>query len=312
MVVINIPYYAPTGDFNNWNLLGKHLKIKVIIGEKQLKEFLKSVSKDDVLIISTKNTSLDLLNSGFQVIHYQNVIISEKETKDLFNKLFQYPNLQGIIYGSDEIKEKFLSSFDKPTFKFQPVINVQHLEKIKGKFLIKSFSKIKVIFPLSYYRNDIKNVQLAVKIAKLMEDNDDVDFYLIGSNLKECPYLQNVPKNLKFSFLPKPQFYYFLKEMNICIIPSKSDCFPTSLVEAMFFNCYPIVSNVREMYKISYLGKVIDTNSPEPYIEAINQIKFHDIDFSELENFARKFDVKLFKVKFHKWLFDYFYDFSIL
>jgi len=96
-----------------------------------------------------------------------------------------------------------------------------------------------------------KNPTRLIKIIKLVKkEKPDIKTKIVGSGslrkkIKKLISKNNLQKNIKlYSSTKIPEIFY--NQSKILLLPSRYEGFPFSLLEALFANCLPIVSNIQE------------------------------------------------------------------
>jgi glycosyltransferase involved in cell wall biosynthesis len=118
-----------------------------------------------------------------------------------------------------------------------------------------------------------KNYEL---LFNLVNDNPDLDFLLIGKNWSNSQYLPilNNLSNFEYVECPYDEYPIHYNKMDVFVSVSKLEGGPLPLIEAMFCNVFPVVSNTGfapDLINNGINGYLFDSNSTP--LEVINLVK---------------------------------------
>jgi glycosyltransferase involved in cell wall biosynthesis len=182
-------------------------------------------------------------------------------------------------------KEIDLIPFGVDTHHFKP--NSMH--KSSGEFHIGIAKSLKDIYGFP---------KLIEAFAKLVKEEDNVHLVLIGDGPEKDRYQKMVDdfglqEMVTFvGFVPQEELPYLLTQLDLFILPSESESFGVSALEAQACGVPVIVNNVGglpEVVKHGETGIIIPNNDPEQIYKGIKTLLNDDFNRHQMEIKAAKF-----------------------
>lgn len=135
---------------------------------------------------------------------------------------------------------------------YDHIINIKPDESIFQKFNIKKKNYVLAVSSL----NPSKNFKLVLEVAKSMPE---VNFIIAGGSNSNVFKAQGfkITKNMKFiGYVTDEELVALYKEASCFVYPSLYEGFGLPPLEAIYFNCPVILSNI-EVFKEIYMDKVL-------------------------------------------------------
>lgn len=231
---------------------------------------------------------------------------------------------------SNKLKYKILSKLNKivDLYTVETKAYVNELNKIKkfhGKVkylpngffsdlveVNKNIKKEKIILTVGRLGTVAKNTEMFVEAIEgiATEKLKDWKIYLVGSMtdeftdwfndiLNEKPYLKEYFL-LTGNISDKKELYTLYARSSVFVLPSRWEGFPLVLPEALYFRCYPIVTNsfdgVVDIIKSNF-GKIIPNEDKSALSSAIEEILNNKIDYIKNGQIAYDFVSKKYDWK---------------
>ncbi|MDO4420825.1 MAG: glycosyltransferase family 4 protein [Eubacteriales bacterium] len=173
----------------------------------------------------------------------------------------------------DEVLNNYIRSYEKELIENKTFVIPNGIDNfwLKNSYLKKNNEIDKRIIKLIYYGdiNKNKNIITSIKAAELLiKDGYKIIFYIAGE-LSNSYYKQLIEEKsfIKYlGFLPKEKLIDYLRESDIFIMPSYSESFGLSYVEAMS-QSIPVIYTEKQgfdnRYKEGTVGFHVNPDSPE-------------------------------------------------
>ncbi len=207
------------------------------------------------------------------------------------------------------------------------IVTVSNTIKEEIKNIYNNEKTVVVYNPLKFSNNSINNKDFSNKFKNLMSNNFflsvgsfekrknyivilyaafllkkmnvDLNFCLVGFRTKYLNKIQKIIKLLKleksifiYHDLPNVELSFLYKNCTSFIYPSKYEGFGIPLIEAIFFKCNIILSNIKIFSELTdRQGIYFDPNSPEDLCHKILNCAYDNKEFKINSDILKKFDL---------------------
>ena len=303
------------GNFNLYKLLKySHLFYNILLSLifKKIDLYYFSITSKGIAFFKDFLIGFFLRISGKKIVyHFHNKGISDNQNNKLYNFCygFLFKKSYAIIL-SEHLKYDIIKYFEKEKIFILP--NTITNDNLKQKFNLKKTSSVKFLFLSNLIKS--KGIrELISACIKLKKQAVDFSLDIIGAegdiSIKDLEALirnKNLNDNVKVhgKVIGTKKNNFFLN-CDVFIHPTKNDCFPLVLLEALKFS-KPIISTkigaIEDMVIDGYNGYIINKCSPTLIAEKMqyfirNKKSIKQMGLKSGEIFYQKFTLKKFEHK---------------